>query len=168
MLSDMGRREDALTAAEEAVEHYRALAEARPDAFIPDLAMSLNNLANRLSALGRREDALTAAEEAVEHYRALAEARPDAFGAEFARCLWVFGDLQGGAGKPDLAVGTLAEAVRHLTPTFIRIPDAVVGMMGGIGQSYLSQCEADGREPDMEMLGPVIAVFEKLKEQEEK
>jgi hypothetical protein len=131
-------------------------------------AALLNNLANRLSALGRREDALTAAEEAVEHYRALAEARPDAFGAEFARCLWVFGDLQGGAGKPDLAVGTLAEAVRHLTPTFIRIPDAVVGMMGGIGQSYLSQCEADGREPDMEMLGPVIAVFEKLKEQEEK
>ena len=65
MLSDLGRREEALKTAEEAVGHYRALAEARPDAFIPDLAGSLNNLASRLSALGRREEALTAAEEAV-------------------------------------------------------------------------------------------------------
>ena len=38
MLSDLGRREEALKAAEEAVGPYRALAEARPDAFIPDLA----------------------------------------------------------------------------------------------------------------------------------
>ena len=52
MLSALGRREEALKAAEEAVGHYRALAEARPDAFIPDLALSLNNLAIMLSALG--------------------------------------------------------------------------------------------------------------------
>ena len=58
MLSALGRREEALKAAEEAVGHYRALAEARPDAFIPNLALSLNNLANMLSDLGRREEAL--------------------------------------------------------------------------------------------------------------
>ena len=33
MLSDLGRREAALAAAEEAVRLYRALAETRPDAF---------------------------------------------------------------------------------------------------------------------------------------
>ncbi len=47
-----GRREAALSAAEEAVRLYRALASSRPDAFTPDLAGSLNNLANVLSDLG--------------------------------------------------------------------------------------------------------------------
>ncbi len=37
-LSDLGRREEALAAAEEAVGLYRELAAARPDAFRPDLA----------------------------------------------------------------------------------------------------------------------------------
>jgi hypothetical protein len=41
-------------------------------------------------------------------------------------------------------------------------------MMSGIGQSYLSHCEAVGRELDLELLGPVRAVFEKLKQPEEK
>jgi tetratricopeptide (TPR) repeat protein len=64
-LSELGRREEALQAAEEAVEIRRGLAETRPDALLPDLAGSLNNLGNRLSELGRREEALQAAEEAV-------------------------------------------------------------------------------------------------------
>ena len=65
-LSDLGRREEALAAAQEAVNIRRDLARARPEAFTPDLAMSLNNLANVLAALGRREEALAAAQEA-EH-----------------------------------------------------------------------------------------------------
>jgi tetratricopeptide (TPR) repeat protein len=44
-LADLGRREDALAAIEEAVQAYRQLADACPDAFLPDLAGSLNNLA---------------------------------------------------------------------------------------------------------------------------
>ncbi len=36
-----------------AVELYRALADTRPDAFRPDLAMTLNNLSNRLADRGR-------------------------------------------------------------------------------------------------------------------
>ena len=51
-LSDLGRREEALAASQEAVEICRRLAAARPDAFLPDLAMSLNNLGDRLSDLG--------------------------------------------------------------------------------------------------------------------
>ena len=86
-LSDLGRREDALAASEEAVRLNRALAEARPDAFISNLAMSLTTLANRLSDLGRREDALAASEEAVCLNRALAEARPDAFTPDLAMSL---------------------------------------------------------------------------------
>ena len=50
---------------DEAVGVYRQLAAARPDAFLPNLAMSLNNQSGRLSELGRREDALTVIDEAL-------------------------------------------------------------------------------------------------------
>jgi hypothetical protein len=43
-----------LTTIAEATTIYRELAAARPDAFRPDLATSLNNLSNRLAGLGRR------------------------------------------------------------------------------------------------------------------
>ncbi len=38
---------------------------ARPDAFLPDLAQSLNNLGERLKELDRREEALTAYHDGV-------------------------------------------------------------------------------------------------------
>ena len=50
-LGDLGRREDALAASQEAVTIRRELAAARPDAFRPDLALSLTNLSNRLAGL---------------------------------------------------------------------------------------------------------------------
>jgi tetratricopeptide (TPR) repeat protein len=154
--------------AEEAVRLRRTLAAARPDAFTPDLALSLNNLANRLSDLGRREEALTAAEEAVRHYRALAAARPDAFGVELARSLWVLGDLYGETGNLDFAIGTLAEGVSLLTPIFVAVPAAVAGMTAGLLQSYLKLCEVAGREPDEGLVTPVIAEFERLNATEER
>lgn len=40
-LSELGQWEEALTVAQEAVELYRALAAAQPEAFRPDLASSL-------------------------------------------------------------------------------------------------------------------------------
>ena len=67
----------------------RELAQARPDAFTPNLAMSLSNLAGFLGDLGRREAALEAADEAVCLRRKLAQARPDAFTPALARSLAV-------------------------------------------------------------------------------
>ena len=57
-LSDLGRREEALAASEEAARIYRQLAEASPAAYLPNLATLLSNLANRLGGVGRREEAL--------------------------------------------------------------------------------------------------------------
>ena len=133
----------------------------------PDLALSLNNLANVLNDLGRREEALAAAEEAVRHYRALAAARPDVFGVDLARSLWVLGDWHGETGEPDTAIAMLAEAVQLLTPILTAVPAAVAEMMAGLVQNYHRQCEAAGREPEAEMLGPVIAEFERLNATEE-
>ena len=39
-LADLGRREDALAAIEHAVQIYRRLAKARPEAFQPDFALT--------------------------------------------------------------------------------------------------------------------------------
>ena len=61
----IGRWEEALSAIEEAVAIRRGLAGARPDAFWPGLAISLNNQSLRLADLGRREEALAVIEEAV-------------------------------------------------------------------------------------------------------
>ena len=86
-LSNLGRREEALAASQEAVDLDRQLAAARPDAFLPDLAGSLNNTGAMLSNLGRREEALAASQEAVDLYRQLAAARPDAFLPDLATSL---------------------------------------------------------------------------------
>ncbi|MFK0052947.1 tetratricopeptide repeat protein, partial [Streptomyces sp. NPDC091025] len=72
-------REEALAAVARAVEIRETLVEQRPDAFLPDLASSLNNQSNRLAGLGRREEALAAVARAVEIRETLVEQRPDAF-----------------------------------------------------------------------------------------
>jgi hypothetical protein len=57
---------------EQAAAVRRVLAEARPDAFLPDLAASLNSQSVFLSNLGRTAEALTAIEETVTAYGILA------------------------------------------------------------------------------------------------
>ena len=57
-LSDVGERKAALEAAREAVRLRRALVEESPTAYTPNLAGSLNNLANLLSEVGERNEAL--------------------------------------------------------------------------------------------------------------
>jgi hypothetical protein len=72
MLSELGRDEEALAAAQKARDVYRVLAQTRPDIFRSGLAMALNTLANRLSAVGQRAEALAVAQEATDVYRILA------------------------------------------------------------------------------------------------
>ena len=61
----MGRRAEAVAPTEEAVNAYRGLAADNP-AFLPDLAMALNNLGIRYSEVGRPAEAVAPAEEAVD------------------------------------------------------------------------------------------------------
>lgn len=61
----LGRREEALATIEQAVTIRRQLAEARPDAFLPHLAMLLRNLADALSMLNRDAEASTIRDEAA-------------------------------------------------------------------------------------------------------
>ena len=111
-LSDVGERKAALEAAREAVELYRGLAEAAPQAYTPKLAASLNNLANCLSEVGERNEALVAAREAVELYRGLAEATPAAYTPNLAASLNNLANILSEVGKQDEALEAAREAVR--------------------------------------------------------
>jgi tetratricopeptide (TPR) repeat protein len=65
-LSDIGQRAEGLATAQRAVDLYEELAAGNRAAYLPNLAGSVNNLANRLAAVGRREEALAAAQRAVD------------------------------------------------------------------------------------------------------
>ncbi|HEV3288059.1 MAG TPA: tetratricopeptide repeat protein, partial [Streptosporangiaceae bacterium] len=110
-LVGLGRGEEALAAAGEAVAIYRQLAAARPDAFTPNLAKSLNNLSFALGRLGRGEEALAAAGEAVAIYRQLAAGRPDAFTPELARSVDNLAVALVGLGRGEEALAAAGEAV---------------------------------------------------------
>jgi tetratricopeptide (TPR) repeat protein len=160
MLSELGQREPALEGTQEAVELYRRLAEKRPDAFLPDLAMSLNNLGNRLSELGQREPALEATQEAVELYRRLAEKRPDAFLPDLASSLNNLGNRLSELGRYEEALAASAEAIRLLAPFFVKRPDAFRSWMAKMIGSYRACCRKAGRQPDSELLKPVLSLLE--------
>src|SRR5215831_11371798 len=104
---------------EEAAGIYRQLAAARPDAFLPNLAMSLNNQSNHLGDLGRRQEALAAIEEAAGIYRQLAAARPDAFLPNLATSLRNLADVLETLGRDSEAVKarTEADAIRASGPS---------------------------------------------------
>ena len=161
-LSALGRREDALTAAEEAVSLRRTLAAQRPDAFRPNLATSLNNLATMLSELGRRGDALTAAEEAVSLRRTLASQRPDAFRPDLATSLMVLANCVDELDRKPEGLAANAEAIETLAAHFAGLPNAFASLMGNICRDYVERCEALGSDPDVALLVPVIAVFQRL------
>ncbi len=125
-LGDLGRREAALAAIEEAVALDRELATTRPDAFTSDLAQSLNNLSNCLADLGRREAALAAIEEAVGLRRALAAARPDAFVPELAISLNNLSGCLADLGRREAALAAIEEAVALYRALAAARPDAFV------------------------------------------
>ena len=124
MFAWMGRREDAVAAAAEAVHVHRRLAEADPAAFEPDLATSLNNLSADLSGVGRREEALAASEEAVTMRRELAAARPDAFRPDLATSLANLSNRLADLGRPEEALAAIQEAVTIRRELAAARPDA--------------------------------------------
>ncbi len=123
-LGGLGRWEEGLAAAREAVGHYRVLAEASPDLHLSDLAASLNNLSIRLGELGRREEALAAVREAAVHYRVLAEARPDVHLPILATCLNNLSARLGALDRREEALAAIHKAVEIRRLLVDACPDA--------------------------------------------
>jgi tetratricopeptide (TPR) repeat protein len=159
VLSDLERREEALAAVEKAVEIYRGLAETRPDAFLPDLAMSLNSLSNCLSDLDRTQEALAVIDEAVAIHRGLAEARPDTFLPNLSMSLNNRSGCLSGLGRREEALGAIEEAVRVILPMLEIAPYVLPDSGFRLVLRYLECLEALDRAPDEELLGRMISVL---------
>ena len=111
-LSKLGKREEAVTAGQEAAELHRRLARSRPDAFLQNLQTSLIDLGSCLFDAGRREEALAANQEATDIGRRLAD-RPDASPPDLAVGLSNLGDIDFGDREEALAAGQEAVDIRQ-------------------------------------------------------
>lgn len=109
-LADVGRREDALDAIEEAVRHYRILVDTAPDSYLLDLASSLNNLSNRLSELRKSRAALEAIQESVDIHRKLIS-MAGGKSPEMIVSLNNFSNRFGEVGRPHEALNIIEEVV---------------------------------------------------------
>jgi tetratricopeptide (TPR) repeat protein len=166
LASSLGRREEALTATEEAVDLNRRLAAERPDAFLPDLAGSLSNLGNSLDALGRREEALAAAEEAVSIHRQLAADNPDTFLPDLAGSLNNLGNRLRVLGRCEEAVAATEVAVtisRHLSA---HQADAILPDLATSLNNWGSDLNAVGRhEEALAATEEAVAIRRRLAEE---
>ncbi|QTR05632.1 tetratricopeptide repeat protein, partial [Saccharothrix algeriensis] len=77
--AEVGQPQQALEPAQRSVDIWERLAEVNPDAYLPDLALSLNNFANRLAEVGQPQQALEPAQLSVDIREGLAEVNPDAY-----------------------------------------------------------------------------------------
>jgi tetratricopeptide (TPR) repeat protein len=144
-LADLGRPDQALAAAEEAVAIRRELAAAQPDAFLPGLAMSLSTQSNRLGGLGRRDEALAAVEEAVAIRRRLVIAQDHLFLPDLAASLNNQSNRLSDVGRREEALAAIEEAVgiyRRLAAAQadVFLPDLAMSLnnqsrhLGGLGR----------------------------------
>jgi hypothetical protein len=79
---------------EEALQIYRSLAQENPAAYLPDVAMTLNNLANLQKDKNEFGSAQEKYEEALQIYRALAQENPAAYLPDVAMTLNNLANLQ--------------------------------------------------------------------------
>ncbi|MFE5600148.1 hypothetical protein ACFQ8O_13280, partial [Streptomyces coelicoflavus] len=153
-----GDRPTALASITEAVTHYRALAQARPAAHLPDLASALNNLSTQQSRNGDRQAALISVTEAVGHYRALAQARPAAHLPNLARALNNLSLRQYETGDRPTALASITEAVTHYRALAqarpaAHLPDLVGALNNLSNQQSEPQAASSGWEGALTDLG---------------
>ena len=133
-LADTGQRQAALALTQEAVTIRRQLADANPDAYLPDLAESLNNLGVHLAETGQQHAAFVPAQEAVDTYRRLAAANPDAHLPYLATAL---NNLSARLGEADRG----AEVSRVWEAAIAGLPDksSTLALSVGYASYLLSQ-----------------------------
>ena len=96
---------------EEVLEKYRKLAESAPEAYLPDVAMTLNNLGNLHRNIGKHGDAEKEYGEALEIRRKLAASTPEAYLPYVATTLNNLGNLHYDTGKHGDAEKEYGEAL---------------------------------------------------------
>ena len=161
-LADLGRREEALEAIEEAVSLYRPLVQARPDIFRFDLADSLYSQSDRLADLGRREEALEAVEEAVELYRPLAAAFPDAFSSKLAISLNSQSMRLADLGRREEALEAIEEAVSICQPLAVARSDPFLPLAAILHTRSYRLADLGRREEALTAIEETVSLYRPL------
>lgn len=161
-LGNLGRHEEAISVSREAAWHFRRLAEAQPDAFLPNLARVLHNMSVLLGTVGQLKDALSAAEEAVAIRRQLADAYPDAHLPYLAMSLHAHSLLVGELGMHEESHAAAEESVTILREYLLRFPTRYASSMQESLSNYITRAHHLGREPDADLVGPIIEALERL------
>ena len=128
-LGGVGRHRDALEAAEEALELWRQLAAADPEAHTVNLARTVAGLGTRLGEVGRHRDALEAMEEALGLWRQLAAADPDPYTAGLAIVLLNYGLCLSEMGRHRDALAPAEEAVTLFARLHADLPRAYADVL---------------------------------------
>jgi hypothetical protein len=115
--------------------------------------------------LGRPEEAQHAARRASELYDRLAKQKPDIFVPEFARSL---GELASVLWETDRseAVNALRTGIGALRNNFLRQPEASADLMADLLNDYEGTCGELGREPDPDLVTPIIQALERITTEE--
>jgi len=56
------------------------------------------------------------------------------------------------------------EGIHALATLFAALPAAHANIMGALVADYAQECKNSGEPPDIELLAPIVEVFEKLRE----
>jgi tetratricopeptide (TPR) repeat protein len=111
LLTQAGRPDEAVVAAQRAVDIYDALAVTDPGAHLSDLAAALNNLGADLAANGRTRDALAAIQRSVELCEELVRADPERYSPNLASSLNNLGIRLAELGRTEEALAMTARSV---------------------------------------------------------
>ena len=65
-------------------------------------------------------------------------------------------------GRDGEATASFREGVERITPFLLAYPAGFAGLARALASDYVEVCEADGGEPDVELLRPVAEVLEAL------
>ncbi|MET8049010.1 SEC-C metal-binding domain-containing protein, partial [Streptosporangium sp. NPDC005286] len=151
-LSGVGDKRGAVELVREAAELHRRLAEAEPEAYLPDLAISLANLGTLLSGVGDKRGAVRPVREAVEVYRRLAEAEPEAYLPGLALSLLRYArvcsetetDLPAGLSAAEETIGHYRRLAGELPEAFHNLLSAAQGTAADIRARLTPVIRRDG------------------------
>ncbi len=111
-LQEQHRFEEATHSYEEALQIRQQLAQQQPDNYLPDVAMTLNNLGLVLREQRRFEEATRSLEEALQSYRQLAQQQPDIYLPDVAMTLGNLGLVLRSQWRWEEATRSLEEALQ--------------------------------------------------------
>ena len=166
-LDQLGHTEAALSAIEQAVSGYRQLVEEQKEAYLPALALSLNNLGHSLSKLGQREKALAAIEEANSIFRQLSQGQPESFTADLAMGLNSLGVVLSELNRSEEGLAAIRESVRLRRQLAEKKPQTFLpDLAGSLNNMGNRLSELGERERALAAAEEAVSIYRQLAERD--